>query len=121
MRSMKMFRCVLVLGGVTAAYVSAGETDAKMDPAVTDFQTVFATWSARRDLADLFQVGADGHRIHRSFAFFGKPYLLRDAIMKIGLSRFGRHRARSSKSQREQAARVNICLFPFNGGTSRIF
>lgn len=67
MRSAKVPRCVLVLGGVTAAYVSAGETDAEMDPGVTDFQAVLATGSTRLDLADLCQVGAGGHRIHCSF------------------------------------------------------
>jgi hypothetical protein len=64
MRSAKVLGCVLVFGGVTTAYVSAGETDAEMDPGVTDFQAVFATGSTRRNLADLFQVGAGGHRVH---------------------------------------------------------
>jgi hypothetical protein len=74
MSGAKMFRCVLVLGGVAAAHLSAGETNAEMDPTVTDFQTVFATWSTWLNVADLFQVGASGHRIHCSFGwrFFGK-------------------------------------------------
>jgi len=61
MNGPKMLRGVLVLRGVTAADVAARETQAEMNPLVSGLETVFAAPSARRDLADLLQVGASGH------------------------------------------------------------
>jgi hypothetical protein len=55
---------VLVFGGVTAAHVPAGEADAKVDPAVADRETVFATLGAGGDVPDLFRVITfSGHSI----------------------------------------------------------
>src|SRR5438552_35451 len=63
MNGPKMLRGVLVLRGVTAADVAARETQAEMNPLVSSLETVFAAPSARRDLADLLQVGASGHGV----------------------------------------------------------
>src|SRR5450631_3139046 len=47
---------VLVLRGVAAADMAAGQTQAQMDPAVARLQAVLAALRARRDLANLAQV-----------------------------------------------------------------
>ena len=59
----KMFRGVLVLGGVAAPDVPAGQAHPQMDPAVLQLQTLFATWGTRLDIADLVEMGAgySGH------------------------------------------------------------
>jgi hypothetical protein len=47
---------VLVLRGVTAAYVPTDEAFAQMHPAIACLQTLFAPLRARRDLSDLVKV-----------------------------------------------------------------
>jgi hypothetical protein len=55
---MKMFRRMLVLGGVTAAHMAANETHSEMDPGIAYFQTFLASISARMHLANFFYVHA---------------------------------------------------------------
>ena len=54
----KMFRGVLVLGGVAAPDVSACQAHPQMDPAVLHLQTLLAACGARFDIADLAKMGA---------------------------------------------------------------
>jgi hypothetical protein len=59
---------VLVLGGVTAAYVSTGETEAQMHPCITSLQTVLAAIGAWRDLLYLIEMRtAFGHNAFLPF------------------------------------------------------
>ena len=58
---MKMFGRVLVLRGVAAADVSAGQTQAEMDPSVAHLQTFLTTVSMGLHIVDLVEVCAFGH------------------------------------------------------------
>ncbi len=58
MRRMKVLCRVLVLGGVTAADVAAGEAESQMNPAVAHLETLFATAGGRLYLPDLVEVRA---------------------------------------------------------------
>ena len=44
---------VLVLGGITAAHMSAFEAEAQVDPGVAHFQTFLATAGVRGDFVDV--------------------------------------------------------------------
>jgi hypothetical protein len=60
----KMLGGVLVLGRVATAHMSAGETQAQMNPGIASFNTVLAYMLVRRFDFDLVQVLAFvGHRI----------------------------------------------------------
>src|SRR5438094_4127504 len=54
----KVFRGVLVLGGIAAADVAASKAHSQMDPAVLHFQTLLAAGGARLDVADLVEMDA---------------------------------------------------------------
>ena len=54
----KVLRGVLVLGGIAAAYMTAGKAHSQVDPAVLHFQTLLAAGGARFDIADLVEMGA---------------------------------------------------------------
>ena len=54
----KMFRGVLVLGGVAAPDVPAGQAHPQMDPALLHLQTLLAAGGGRFDIADLVEMGA---------------------------------------------------------------
>ena len=66
----KMFRGVLVLGGVAAPDVPASQAHPQMNPAVLHLQTFLAACGARFDIADLIEMGARylGHDQTRSAA-----------------------------------------------------
>src|SRR5204862_5181016 len=61
MSGAEMLGGVLVLGGIAAADVPAGETQAEVDPGVAGLQTLFAAVRARLHVVDLIQVGAGRH------------------------------------------------------------
>jgi hypothetical protein len=54
----KVFRRVLVLGGIAAADVTAGETKAEMYPSVAHFRTLFTHALVGIANFDLVEVGA---------------------------------------------------------------
>jgi hypothetical protein len=58
----EMLGCVLILGGITASDVSAGQTKAQMNPSIAGLQALLATVGVRRNLMDLFQMCASCHR-----------------------------------------------------------
>ena len=62
----KMFRGVLVLGGVAAPDVPASQAHPQMDPAVIHLQALLAACSARFDIADLVEMGAVCLRHYRT-------------------------------------------------------
>ena len=74
----KMFRGVLVLGGVAAPDVPASQAHPQMDPAVLHLQALLAACSARFDIADLVEMGARGcgHDQTRSGTDLFIPYWL---------------------------------------------
>lgn len=54
----KVFRGVLVFGGVAAPDMPAGQAHPQMDPPVLHLQTFLAASGARLDIADLVEMGA---------------------------------------------------------------
>jgi hypothetical protein len=54
----KVFRGVLVLGGVAAPDVPTSQAHPQMDPAVLHLQTLLAAGGARFDIADLVEMSA---------------------------------------------------------------
>jgi hypothetical protein len=58
---MKMFGRVLVLRGIAATDVSAGQTQAEVDPSVAHLQTFLTTVSMGLHIVDLVEVCAFGH------------------------------------------------------------
>jgi hypothetical protein len=61
LRRVKMLGGVLILGGVAAADVSAGQTEPQVDPGVAHFQTLLAAVGMRLDIVDLVEMSALGH------------------------------------------------------------
>ena len=55
-RRLKVFRCVLVLGRVAAADVSAGHAETQVEPGVADLQAVFTAIGAGRYFFDLVEM-----------------------------------------------------------------
>ena len=53
---MEMSGGVLILRIITATDMSTGETEAQVQPAISNFQTVLTSIGARRDLAYLVEV-----------------------------------------------------------------
>jgi hypothetical protein len=53
---MEMLGRVLILGGVTAAHMTTAETEAQVNPGITDFQTFLAAVGTRGDLSDLVEM-----------------------------------------------------------------
>src|SRR5438309_479583 len=74
--SMEMFGSVCVLRGVAAANVPANKTLAQVYPAISNFQAILATISARRNFSNLVEVRTI--RCHEVFSFF-----LSLAIMRV--------------------------------------
>src|SRR5205807_1568431 len=52
----EMLGCVLVLRIVTAAHMSTRETEAQVDPGISNFQTVLTSIGARRDFLYLIKM-----------------------------------------------------------------
>jgi len=55
---MKVFRGVLILGGVATTDVAAFEAEAQVNPAVAHLETFLAAFVAGSDFLDFFQVCA---------------------------------------------------------------
>jgi hypothetical protein len=65
---MKMFRGVLVLRRVAAAYVPALETQPEMHPGVVHLETFLASFAARWEVLDFFLMRTSlGHAITSEF------------------------------------------------------
>jgi hypothetical protein len=54
---------MLVLGGIAATDVSAGQTETEVDPGVAHLQAFFATVSVGLHIVDLVEVSAFGHTL----------------------------------------------------------
>ncbi len=57
-RSMKVFGGVLVLGRVTASYMTAFETEPEMHPSIPDLHAILANMDFRARGSDLIEMGA---------------------------------------------------------------
>jgi hypothetical protein len=56
----EMFGGVFIFRGVAAAYVSADQTHAEVDPTVAGFEALFAALGMGMDVLDLIEVGTCG-------------------------------------------------------------
>ena len=64
--AMKVFGCMLVLGGVAAAHVSAGEAKPEMNPAVSHLQAFLTAIAVRLVvLCGIQMIACVGHGLYR--------------------------------------------------------
>lgn len=63
LRRVKMFRRVLVLRGIAAADVTAGQTEAQVNPLVAAFQAFFTSFGMRFYVSNLARVRASFHGV----------------------------------------------------------
>jgi hypothetical protein len=93
----KVFRGVLVFGGVAAPDVPAGQAHPQMDPPVLHLQTFLAAGGARLDIADLVEMGA--------------PYLGHDSLPCSHLLEVLKHDKHTGRSLSHHADQFWFPLF----------
>jgi hypothetical protein len=63
LRGMKMFRGVLVFGGIATADVAAGQAKPQVYPGIVHFETLLATVRLRLHVMNLVEMCAFGHTL----------------------------------------------------------